>query len=74
MIRKEFGERFSIRHSGRTGIWGSAVIDFPTEQPRIGDAVICPEQFEANNGKEGRRCGNCALCWQSDLPIIFVRH
>lgn len=46
----------------------------PTEKRRIGDAVVCPEQAEAMAGPTTRHCGNCALCWQSDLPIAFVLH
>ncbi|WP_395542728.1 hypothetical protein [Neotabrizicola sp. sgz301269] len=73
-VRAALGRRFSIRHSGRTGPWGSFTINFPTERPRLGDAVVCPEQAEAMNGRQGRHCGNCCLCWQSDLPIVFVEH
>lgn len=73
-LRAAVGRRFSIRHSGRSGAWGSFTIDFPTAKARIGDAVICPEQREAMAGRQGRHCGNCALCWQSDLPVVFVEH
>jgi hypothetical protein len=73
-VRAALGARFAIRHSGRGGPWGSFTIDFPTERRRIGDAVVCPEQADAMGGKPGRHCGNCCLCWQSDLPIVFVEH
>jgi hypothetical protein len=66
--------RFSIRHSGRGGAWGSFTIDFPTARKRIGDAIVCPEQSAAMEGQEGRYCGSCALCWAADAPIVFVEH
>lgn len=67
--------RVFIRHSGRTGPWGSFTIDFPTEKKQIGDAVVCPEQREAMNGTgAGRHCGDCAVCWSCDAPIVFVEH
>lgn len=69
------GKRFFVRHSGTSGPWGSFVIDFPTELPRLGDAVVCPEQRTAMNG-EGKadHCGNCGLCWAGSTPIVFVQH
>lgn len=73
-LRGVYPDRFAIRHSGRTGPWGSFTIDFPTEKKRLGDAIVCPEQSEANNGKTGRHCGNCGLCWASDAPIVFIEH
>lgn len=76
-MRDEFGLRFSMRHSGMTGPWGSFTLDFPTEQKRIGDAVVCPEQRDGmNGGREGRHCGNCTLCWADEdgVPIAFVIH
>ena len=74
-MRVEFGRRWSMRHSGRTGPWGSFTIDFPTEKKRIGDALVCPEERDAMNGTgKGTHCGNCAACWSSDVPIVFVEH
>jgi hypothetical protein len=69
------GSRFFIRTSGYCGPWGSFVIDFPTELPRLGTAVVCPEQRTAVNG-EGKadHCGACGLCWAGDTPIVFVQH
>ena len=73
--RNIYGLRFSVRESGYCGPWGSFVIDFPTEKPKLGTAVICPEQRTAMNG-EGKadHCGNCGLCWAGDTPIVFVEH
>lgn len=70
----EFEGRHFIRFSNTTGRMGSFTLDHPTAKRRIGDAVVCPEQAEAMLGKQGRHCGNCALCWQSELPIAFVEH
>lgn len=74
-MREEFGLRFAMRHSGRTGEWGSFTIDFPTERKMIGDAVVCPEQRDAmDGGGRGIHCGNCAICWSSGAPVCFVEH
>lgn len=73
--RATHGLRFAIRHSGRSGAWGSFTIDFPTDRPRLGDAVVCPEQRDAMNGDpRARHCASCALCWQAPVPIVFVEH
>lgn len=74
LLRETYPLRFMVRRSGATGRWGSFVIDFPTEKRRLGDAIVCPEQAEAMDGKQGRHCGNCALCWHTDAPIVFVEH
>ncbi|QBF32161.1 hypothetical protein [Thalassococcus sp. S3] len=73
--RDRFPLRFMIRRSGRTGRWGSFTIDFPTEEKRLGDAIVCPEQREAISAPERKRhCGNCSICWASDAPIVFITH
>lgn len=73
-VRDVYGTRFAIRHSGIAGRWGSFTIDGATEKRRLGDAIICPEQIEAMSGRQGRHCGNCALCWHSDACIVFHEH
>lgn len=74
-LREVYPNRFAIRHSGITGRWGCATIDFPTEKKFIGDAVVCPEQLDAMRDEpKGRHCGNCAVCWQTDRPVIFIEH
>lgn len=73
--RDRHGLRFSIRHSETTGPWGSFTVDYPTENRFIGDALVCPEQRDANEGgKKGVHCGSCGACWQSDRPIAFILH
>lgn len=67
--------RFSIRNSGHCGEWGSFTIDFPTEKPRLGDAVVCPEQRAAMNGTgKADHCGACGLCWAGNAAIVFIMH
>jgi len=74
-LRGAYPDRFMIRHSGRTGTWGSFTIDFPTDKKKIGDAIVCPEQLDAmDGGEKSRHCGNCAVCWSTDKPIVFVEH
>lgn len=74
-VREAMPGRFCIRHSGRSGPWGSFTIDFPTERKRLGDVVVCPEQRDAMNGHPRKtHCGSCAVCWSTDRPIAFVEH
>lgn len=74
-LRAAYPERFMIRHSGRTGRWGSFTLPFPTSAKTIGDAIVCPEQLDGMRGSpKGRHCGNCAACWSTDRPIAFVEH
>jgi hypothetical protein len=73
-VRAAFPRRFMIRNSGRTGTWGSFDITDPFPEKTIGDAIVCPEQREANLGPSTRHCGDCAACWSTDRPIAFIRH
>lgn len=75
LVRKRYGKRFSIRHSGRGGKWGSFTVDFPTEKRRIGSGIVCPEQRAAMSGTgTADHCGACGLCWAISDPIVFVEH
>lgn len=74
-VRQWHGSRFWMRHSDKTGQWGSFTLDFPTQQKTIGDAVVCPEQRDGMSGeRKGVHCGNCGVCWSSSVPIAFVTH
>lgn len=74
-VREALPGRFCIRHSERSGPWGSFTVDFPTERKKIGNAIVCPEQRDAMNGSDrNTHCGSCAVCWSSDRPIVFVEH
>lgn len=73
-MRDVFGMRWSVRHSGRGGEWGSFTIDWPTERKVLGDAVVCPEQLSANAGPSDKHCGNCGICWSTAAPIVFIEH
>ncbi|MEM8555707.1 MAG: hypothetical protein AAGF71_12890 [Pseudomonadota bacterium] len=74
-MRLSHGQRWSVRHSGQSGAWGSFTVDFPTLKKRIGGGVVCPEQHDAmNGGPQSRHCGNCAVCWSCDDAIVFVEH
>ncbi len=62
----ERGDRFAVRFSGWDGpIGGSVVIAEGEPTPH----VICPAQ-----SKKTDCCATCALCWQSDRTIAFLRH
>jgi len=73
-VRTAFPDRFMIRHSGRTGIWGSFDITDPFPEKTIGEAIVCPEQRESNLGDSARHCGSCGVCWSTDRPVAFIRH
>lgn len=82
-LRAVYPDRFMIRHSGRTGRWGSATLavrpdpDIDGGWPKtIGDGIVCPEQRDPyrHAGATGKHCGNCAACWSTDAPILFVLH
>lgn len=74
-LRDHYPDRFMIRHSGRTGTWGSFTIDWPTPRSRIGDALVCPEQRSSNgDAREGIHCGSCGACWASSDPIAFIEY
>lgn len=74
-LRETHGLRFALRESGRGGAWGTFTVDFPTAKPRLGDAVVCPEQRMAIEAPErGVHCGSCGLCWAGSAPIVFIEH
>lgn len=74
-VRGLHPDRFWMRHSDMTGPWGTFTVDFPTQQKRIGDAIVCPEQRDGmEGGPRGRHCGNCGVCWSSAAPIVFITH
>jgi hypothetical protein len=74
-LRESHHDRFCVRTSGTSGRWGSFTIDFPTEKARLGDAVVCPEQRDANTGgHRNMHCGSCGLCWAVSAPIVFMEH
>lgn len=60
-------DRFAIRFSGRHGPRSAITIDRPQDKPA--DAIVCPQQ----QGKTDC-CSTCALCWQSERRIAFLRH
>lgn len=78
-VRVALPDRFAVRTSGESGPMGSWTIDWPTEKRfiRINKDVgmVCPEQRDANDtGAREKHCGNCAACWQSDVPVVFIEH
>lgn len=65
-MSSERWDRFAIRFSG-AGFqeMGAEVVDAAEDTPHL----ICPAQ----TGKTDC-CATCALCWQSDRTIAFLRH
>lgn len=74
LVRDRYSTRFMIRNSDRTGRWGSFTITDPQPEKTIGEAIVCPEQMDANGPRKGVHCGSCAACWSTDRPIVFIRH
>ena len=76
-VRSRDPKRFSIRHSGRSGPWGSITTDLvEIDRPMILDVAMCPEQRDQMNGTgKGMHCGDCGLCWAgAPTPIGFFLH
>lgn len=81
-LREMLPLRFMVRTSGRTGKWGTATLAVRPDPeidggwPKmIGDAIVCPEQRDPYLAEpQSRHCGNCAACWSTDAPILFVLH
>lgn len=74
-LRAALPERFMVRTSERTGEWGAFTVDFPTERRFLGDALVCPEQRDANaGGAKEVHCGSCGACWAGSRPIAFITH
>ena len=74
-----FPSRFMIRHSGLSGPMGAVVLSGTPDPdeipPTVGDIVVCPEQRDAlQEEPRGKHCGSCAVCWETERPILFVQH
>ena len=67
-LRDARWDRFAVRTSGAHTGPRTTVVQRPERNPAH---IICPAQFPA---KDGRRCSNCALCWQTKKPIAFLSH
>ena len=69
MISQQLGvhpDRFAIRFSGLDAPTdGSVVVDHAGETRHM----VCPAQLHKTDC-----CATCALCWQTDRTIAFLRH
>lgn len=59
--------RAAIRFSDNIGEWTTTTIETEAAAP-VG-SIVCPAQ----TGKT-ECCGSCALCWQTEKQIAFLRH
>jgi hypothetical protein len=58
-------DRFAIRFSGAEGpVMASRIVDGPDAE-----AITCPAQLGRTDC-----CATCALCWQTDRSIAFLKH
>jgi hypothetical protein len=76
-VRDRDPRRFSIRHSGRSGSWGSVTTPLvEIDAPMVFDVAMCPEQRDAMKGSPDKmHCGACGLCWKGQpTPIGFYQH
>jgi hypothetical protein len=65
-LARDFYDRFRIRFSGlRYEDDGAIVVD--RREDAIG--ILCPAEADPD-----RCCATCALCWQSNRTISFLRH
>lgn len=75
IVRDMFWPRFAIRFSNLFGDRNAVVLPALPVKPKVGNGIVCPEQWDAIKGcKNDRHCGTCALCWSTDKPIVFVEH
>lgn len=66
--------RFAVRFSNAPIFARSTTtIESPVQKPV--DAVICPAQYVSTPAaKKAACCADCALCWDTDRRIAFLRH
>lgn len=67
-LASENWERFAIRFSNAP-IEACSTITIEHEAQSPPDAIICPAQLGQTES-----CSTCALCWQTDRRIAFIRH
>lgn len=67
MMSADMWDRFAIRFSHGVGIRSARVVE-DAREVKAGE-ILCPAQ----TGKTDC-CATCALCWQTDKPIVFLRH
>lgn len=72
-VRRKFGRRFAIRHSGAGGFWGAWTLDAVTRKKRLGDSIVCLEQLHAGSNRK-IHCGSCGVCWATSASIVFMEH
>jgi hypothetical protein len=69
-MKKDHPERFRMRWSNNPGEADSAmVVDTIEEAEAVDGAMVCP----MHTGKKSN-CATCGLCWESAVPIVFVKH
>jgi hypothetical protein len=70
-VKDAHPDRFRIRWSSPVARKdGAVVVDHVQEGPRLGDgSIVCPSQRDAT-----ACCATCALCWEADHSIAFIKH
>lgn len=67
-LAMEHWERFAIRFSNApVDTCSTVTIEHAGQRPA--DAIICPAQMGQTES-----CSTCALCWQTNRRIAFIRH
>jgi hypothetical protein len=68
-LNNEYPDRWRIRWSERGGTMGTITTKDVTQRGKTDQGIVCPAQTNDTSC-----CGTCALCWNSEQPIVFIEH
>jgi hypothetical protein len=68
-LNKEYPTRWRIRWSEAGGQMGTKSASDITLKGKTPDGIVCPAQTGQSDC-----CGTCGLCWNSEVPIVFITH
>lgn len=68
-MNREFPTRWRVRWSERGGDMGTVSVNDVTLKGKTPQGIVCPAQTE-----QSACCGTCGLCWNSEVPIVFITH
>lgn len=68
-LNTEFPTRWRVRWSERGGDMGTVSVNDVTLKGKTPQGIVCPAQTE-----QSACCGTCGLCWNSEVPIVFITH
>lgn len=68
-LNNNYPERWRVRWSERGGLMGTVTTKDVTSRGKTPQGIVCPAQTN-----DASCCGACALCWNSEQPIVFIEH